>query len=325
MCTAVTYKTKDFYFGRNLDYDFSYAEEVTITPRNFPLRFKAIAEIKCHYAIIGMAFVPDNYPLYYDGVNEKGLCMAGLNFVGNACYKEHTDGKINLAQYEFIPYILGKCASVEEAVKELENINLTPAEYRGGMPVAQLHWIIADKHKAITAEFVKEGLKIYDNNVGVLTNNPPFDEQVFNLNNYMGLSPKDPENTFSDKIGLQRYSRGMGAIGLPGDLSSQSRFVRAAFIKLNSVSGSSEEESVNQFFHILTSVEQQRGACVIGKDGYEITIYSSCCNADKGVYYYTTYENHSISAVDMHAENLDGDKLCRYPILRKENITFINK
>ncbi len=325
MCTAVTYKTKDFYFGRNLDYDFSYAEEVTITPRNFPLHFKKIDEIKSHYAIIGMAFVPDDYPLYYDAVNEKGLCMAGLNFVGNAYYKEHTDGKINLAQYEFIPYILGKCASVEEALEELEKINLTAVEYREGLPVAQLHWIIADRQKAVTVEFVKEGLKIYNNGVGVLTNNPPFDEQVFNLNNYMGLSPRDPENTFSDKIGLNRYSRGMGAIGLPGDLSSQSRFVRAAFVKLNSVSGSSEEESVNQFFHILTSVEQQRGACVIGKDGYEITVYSSCCNADKGIYYYTTYENHSISAVDMHAENTDGGKLYRYPIVRKENITFRNK
>lgn len=325
MCTAVTYKTKDFYFGRNLDYDFSYAEEVTITPRNFPLHFKSINEISTHYAIIGMAFVPDDYPLYYDAVNEKGLCMAGLNFVGNAHYKEQGQGKINLAQYEFIPYILAKCASVEEALKELENINLTAVEYREGLPVAQLHWIIADKHKAITVEFVKEGLKIYDNEVGVLTNNPPFDEQVFNLNNYMNLSPKDPENTFSDKIGLTKYSRGMGAIGLPGDLSSQSRFVRAAFIKLNSVSGSSEEESVNQFFHILTSVEQQRGACVIGEDGYEITVYSSCCNADKGIYYYTTYENHAITAVDMHAENLDDGKLCRYPIVRKENVVFQNK
>ncbi len=196
MCTAVTYKTKDFYFGRTLDYDFSYAEEVTVTPRNFPLPFKNTAAMKTHYAIIGMAFVPDNYPLYYDAVNEKGLCMAGLNFVGNAYYGKAEKGKINLAQYEFIPYILGKCASVKEALKELEKINLIAVEYAKGMPAAQLHWIIADKDKAITAEFVKEGLKIYDNPMGVLTNNPPFDGQVFNLNNYMRLSPRDGENAF---------------------------------------------------------------------------------------------------------------------------------
>ena len=325
MCTAACYKTKDFYFGRTLDYDFSYAEEVTVTPRNFPFPFRNTCALKTHYAIIGMAFVPVSYPLYYDAVNEKGLCMAGLNFVGNAYYGKAQKGKLNLAQYEFIPYILGKCATVNEALKELESINLIAVEYAEGMPAAQLHWIIADKQKAITVEFVKEGLKIYDNPAGVLTNNPPFDDQLFNLNNYMSLSPRDPENKFSDKLNLSAYSRGMGALGLPGDLSSQSRFVRAAFVKANSVSGYGEEESVNQFFHILGSVCQPRGACIIGKDGYEISIYTSCCNAAKGIYYYQTYENHAVSAVDMHAENLDGNGLYRYPIIRRESITFQNK
>lgn len=324
MCTAITYKTKDLYFGRTLDYDYSYAEEVTITPRNYPFRFRKIKEIKSHYAIIGMAFVPDGYPLYYDAVNEKGLCMAGLNFVGNAHYNDEINGKINITQFEFIPYILGECATVEEALKQLEQINLLSIAYKDNLPLAQLHWIIADKNRAITVESVKEGLKIYDNPVGVLTNNPPFDKQMFNLNNYRGLTPRDIKNTFSDKIELNAYSRGMGALGLPGDFSSQTRFVRAAFVKLNSVSGDSEEESVNQFFHIINSVEQPRGACIIGENGYEITIYSSCFNADKGIYYYTTYENHSITAVDMHAENLDGKELVRFPIVRRENIVYQN-
>lgn len=323
MCTAVTYKTKDFYFGRTLDYDFSYAEEVTITPRNYPFRFQNLGEMKSHYAMIGMAFVPDDYPLYYDAVNEKGLGMAGLNFVGNACYGTRPDKKTQLAQFEFIPYILGKCASVKEALKELEEIDLTNTPYRSDMPLAQLHWIVADKKQAVTVEFVKEGLKIYENKVGVLTNNPPFDEQMMHLNNYMTLSPRDPKNTFSDKIELKRYSRGMGAIGLPGDLSSQSRFVRVAFVKLNSVSGDSEEESVNQFFHILGAVDQQRGACIIGEKDYEITIYTSCCNAQKGIYYYTTYENHAITGVDMHRYDLDGKELSRFPIERKERIQII--
>lgn len=320
MCTAVTYKTKDFYFGRTLDYDFSYAEEVTITPRNYCFRFHNLGEMKSHYAMIGMAFVPENYPLYYDAVNEKGLGMAGLNFVGNACYGVNPNKKTQLAQFEFIPYILGKCASVKEALKELEEIDLVGTLYRKDMPVAQLHWIIADKEQAVTVEFVKEGLKIYENNVGVLTNNPPFDEQLMHLNNFMTLSPRDPKNTFSDKIELKRYSRGMGAIGLPGDLSSQSRFVRVAFVKLNSVSGDSEEESVNQFFHILGAVDQQRGACIVGEKDYEVTIYTSCCNAQKGIYYYTTYENHAITGIDMHRYDLDGKELYRFPIERSERI-----
>ena len=86
MCTAAVYKTKDFYFGRNLDYDFPYGEEVTITPRNYPFSFRFLGERKQHYAMIGMAHVADDYPLYYDAINEKGLGMAGLNFVGNAVY-----------------------------------------------------------------------------------------------------------------------------------------------------------------------------------------------------------------------------------------------
>lgn len=323
MCTAATYMTKDFYFGRTLDYEFSYKEEVTVMPRSYPFPLRNAGVMKSHYAMIGMAFVQD-IPLFYDAVNEKGLGMAGLNFVGNAVYNDVKAGKINIAQFEFIPYVLGKCANVGEALKLLEKINVTNQPYSNELPLSQLHWIIADKTKAIVVECVTGGMKIYDNPAGVLTNNPPFEEQMFNLNNYMHLSPKQPENLFSERLPLKAYSRGMGALGLPGDLSSQSRFVRVAFTKLNSVSGDSEEESVNQFFHILGSVEQQRGCCLVGENDYEITIYTSCCNADKGVYYYTTYENHGITAVDMHAEDLDGSDLSRYPLVRNEKITFCN-
>ncbi len=324
MCTAATYKTKDFYFGRTLDYEFSYSEEVTVMPRNFPFPLRNCAAMTRHYAMIGMAFV-QGIPLYYDAVNEKGLCMAGLNFVGNAFYNDVLPDKLNLAQFEFIPYVLGKCATVKEALALLKNVNVTNQPFSDKLPVSELHWIISDKTKSVTVECVKDGMKIYDNPAGVLTNNPPFDEQMFNLNNYMNLSPRQPENLFSEKLPLKAYSRGMGALGLPGDLSSQSRFVRVAFTKLNSVSGSSEEESVNQFFHILGSVEQQRGCCIVGEKDYEITIYTSCCNAENGIYYYTTYENHGITAVDMQSENLDATTLFRYPLDRREKITFCNR
>ena len=258
MCTAATYKTKDFYFGRTLDYEFSYGEEITITPRNYKFNLKNMGIMETHYAMIGMAHIAENYPLYYDAINEKGLGMAGLNFVGNADYKEVIDGKDNITQFEFIPYILGKCASVKEARELIGKINITNIPFNEKMPLAQLHWIIADKNEAITVESIKDGIKIYDNPVGVLTNNPPFDKQMFNLNNYMNLSPKSPKNNFSDKLNLNMYSRGMGAIGLPGDLSSQSRFVRAAFVKTNSLSGETESESVSQFFHILGAVNSKK-------------------------------------------------------------------
>lgn len=320
MCTAATYLTKDFYFGRTLDYDFSYGEEIVITPRNFVFHFYRMGVMEKHYAMIGTAHVAKDYPLYYDAVNEKGLGIAGLNFVGNAVYREEIKGKDNVATYELIPWILGQCATVKEARKLFEKINLTDAAFSDKLMTAQLHWMIADRREAITVESVKEGIRIYDNPVGVLANNPPFDEQMLQLNNYMHLSPKDPVNCFSAKLSLHTYSRGMGALGLPGDLSSQSRFVRAAFVKMNSLSGVSEGESVSQFFHILGSVDQQRGCCQVGEDKYEITIYTSCCNVDRGIYYYTTYENHQITAVDMYKEKLDGAELKRFPQMKGEQI-----
>lgn len=129
MCTAVTYKTKDFYFGRTLDYEFSYGDEVVITPRNYCFRFHNMGMMSEHYAMIGMAHVAEDYPLYYDAVNEKGLGMAGLNFVGNAYYAEEMQGRDNVTTFEFIPWILGQCATVKEAKALLDKINLVDTPF----------------------------------------------------------------------------------------------------------------------------------------------------------------------------------------------------
>ena len=324
MCTAATYRTKDFYFGRTLDYEFSYGDEVTITPRRYPFAFRHGKTMTNHYAMIGMAHVADHYPLYYDAVNEKGLGIAGLNFVGNAFYREPMENKENVAQFELIPYLLGQCATVKEARALLANINLVNTPFHPQLPTAQLHWIIADRNECITVESVKEGLMVYDNPVGVLTNNPPFPEQLRHLSDYMHLSPKPQINRFSKELNLPAYSRGMGALGLPGDLSSRSRFVRVAFVKLNSLSDESELGNVSQFFHILGSVDQQRGCCELSEGKYEITLYTSCCNADKGIYYYTTYDNHQISAVDLHREDLDSTALKCYTPVQGERIHLQN-
>lgn len=313
MCTAVTYKTKDFYFGRNLDYEISYNEMIIITPRNYRFKFRNVKNQPKHFAMIGMATVAENYPLYFDATNEKGLSMAGLNFPDNACYKPMRCDKDNVAPFEFIPYVLSQCESVSDAEKLLENVNLVKINFNENLPLAPLHWIISDKKKSITVEQVQDGLKVYDNPVGVLTNNPPFPYHLYNLSNYMSVSAGETENKFAEKLKLKAYSRGMGSIGLPGDMSSASRFVRAAFTKYNSVSGKGEASSVNQFFHILNSVAQPRGCTKLG-DQYEITIYSSCCNTDKGVYYYTTYENSAVTGVDMNKEDLNGKDLIIYKL-----------
>ena len=324
MCTAVSFLSKNHYFGRNLDLEYSYIETVAITPRNYPFKFRKKDTLETHYAMIGIAYVHEGYPLYYDATNEKGLSMAGLNFPKYADYKPEASEKDNIAPFEFIPWILGQCATIAEAKTLLERLNLLEEHYSRELPLSPLHWMIADRNSSIVVESVKEGLKIYENPVGVLTNSPTFDMQLFQLNNYMSLSPKAPQNHFSPDLNLQRYSNGMGAIGMPGDWSSQSRFVKAAFTKMNSVCGDSENENVSQFFHILGSVEHQRGCVDMGDNLYEITIYSSCCNTDKGIYYYRTYENNQITAVDMHRENLDGTQVISYPLLKESEIKWQN-
>lgn len=325
MCTAATYQTKSFYFGRNLDLHISYNETVTVTPRQYPFRFRCGKILGNHYAIIGMATVAENYPLYYDATNEKGLSMAGLNFPKNAVYYQESDGMDNIAPFELIPWLLGQCATVKQALELLRRLNLWNTPFSQQFPLSPLHWFLADKNECVVLEPLDSGLKIYENPIGVLTNNPTFDYHMYNLANYMNVTAQIPHNRFSTKITLEPYSLGMGGIGLPGDLSSTSRFIRAAFTKLNSHSGDSEAESISQFFHILGSVAQQRGLTAVEGGQFEFTIYSSCCNADKGIYYYTTYENSQISAVAMGNENLDSEDLILYQLVKGQRINMQNQ
>lgn len=320
MCTALDFKTRDHYFGRNLDLERSYAEKVTVTPRNYPFHFRRAGEMAQHYAMIGMAAVADGYPLYYDATNERGLSMAGLNFPGNAQYNGEAKGKDNVTPFEFIPWILGQCDSVADARKLLARMNMLNESFSKELPLSPLHWMISDSHSCIVVESVREGLMVYDNPVGVMTNNPPFPFQLFNLNNYMNLTREIPRSRFAQDYPLDRYSLGMGAIGLPGDPSSMSRFVKAVFVRLNSVCGEGESESISQFFHILDAVEQQRGVTAVEGGKFEFTLYSSCVNTDKGIYYYKTYENNQITAIDMHREDLDGSAVVGYPLVTGQQI-----
>lgn len=324
MCTAVTYQTKDFYFGRNLDLHMSYNETVTVTPRNFPLHFRCGKVIRDHYAMIGMATVSEGYPLYYEATNEKGLSLAGLNFPDNATYHAKAENKDNIAPFELIPWLLGQCATVAEAVEFLRKLNLWNIPFNQQFPLSPLHWLMAGKTGSVVIEPLADGLHISENPVGILTNNPPFEYHLYNLVNYMNLTVEMPKNRFSEKILLEPYSLGMGGIGLPGDLSSGSRFVRATFTKLNSVSGNTESESISQFFHILGSVAQLRGLTAVDEEEYEYTIYSSCCNADKRIYYYKTYENDQINAVYLRDEDLNGKMLTTYPLIKSQQINIQN-
>ena len=266
--------------------------------------------------MIGMAHTAQGYPLYYEGVNEEGLGIAGLNFPHSARYHTFKPGYENITPYELIPWILGQCASLREAKALLGRVNLLDEAFSPEFPLTPLHWMLADREGAAVLEGDEEGVHVYENPLGVLTNEPPFPEQMKNWERYYTLTPEEKVE--------HPESRGLGALGLPGDLSSQSRFVRCAYVAQNSVSGETEEEQVSQFFHILTSVEQQIGCVRLVDRRCERTLYSCCCNTRNGIYYYTTYENRGITATALHGEDLEGKELISYPLLREPEIHWQN-
>lgn len=301
MCTAIATRGKNFYFGRTLDYHKSYDESVVITPRNFAFDFLPNGVRGGHYAIIGAA-VKNKLPLYYDAMNECGLCIAGLNFPETARYFPAECGKINLAQYQFIPYMLSLCRSVEECEELLAKINITDESYSPQLPAAPLHWILADGVRTVVAESTAEGIIVHADPAGVLTNEPRFEFQLLNLNNYMHLSPRQPQNVFSGSLDLKPTGMGFGAIGLPGDMSPQSRFVRAAFFAANC-----RADSVADFFNIMSAMGVPRGSCYSAEE--EATIYTSCCSPSEGAYYYKTEGGLSVCRVSLRGVDLSSSQL----------------
>ena len=314
MCTAICYRKNASYFGRNFDFDIGYGERVVITPRNYAIKMRCEKDITSHYAMIGMACVVDDFPLYFEATNEKGLSMAGLNFPENAVYYDFAEEKYNVTPFELVPWILAQCSCIDEAKALLGKINLVNVDFSEQLPLSPLHWMISDKEHSIVVEPLEEGLKIYDDPFEVLTNNPPFEYHYTNVSNYMGLCIGHATSQFRESIPMKNYSLGMGALGLPGDFSSTSRFIRALFVKENSVSEDNEASNVNQFFHILNAVAMPKG-CVLATEDFEYTLYSSCCNADRGIYYYTTYNNLEITAVNMHDVDLSSANLYVYGVV----------
>ena len=324
MCTCITYQNGDFYFGRNLDLEYTFGEKVVITPRNYCFSFHDLPDMPQHYAIIGMATTYQDYPLYAEAVNEKGLGIAGLNFPGNAMYHDRQEGKKNVAPYELFPWILGQCSTASQARQLLADVNLLNIPIADSLPLAPLHWMISDKKESIVLEATKDGVHLYQNPYGVLTNNPPFPYYQAHLSNYRNLSSQVPENQFAKDLPLPVYGQGLGSIGLPGDYSPVSRFVKAAFLKWNSQSPQEEAANVTQFFHILDAVAMVRGSVITGEGACDITTYSCCINAEKGIYYYKTYENNQIQSIQMHHEDLESKDLKIFPLLTDQCIHPLN-
>lgn len=308
MCTAI-YDNKNQLFGRTLDLEYSYNEAVIVTPKKFRISLRCENTVFTNYTIIGMGIDREGFPLYYDAINEAGLAMAGLNFPKSAQYFKEKQEMLNLAPFELIPYILGLCKNVDEAMPVLEKLKLCNISFSNDYPVTPLHWMLADKSRCIVIESVNEGLTIYENTIGVMTNEPSFEYHKTRLEDFSILSTNEKENS---------YSRGLSLYGLPGDFSSVSRFVRASILLKNSVV---KGNAITQFYKILDNVSVPCGTILLKNGQTVITQYASCMDMVNGIYYYKTYANSRICGVQLSKE--EADSLVSYPLDTKQDILFL--
>lgn len=306
MCTTVAKTGDKLIFGRNMDIDESFGEELILIPRKYTLKYKMAKQSENHFAVMGIGTVIDGYPLLAEGMNEFGLCMAGLNFVGNARYWSPEEGRDNLAPYELIPWILSSCKSLKDAIAKLKKVNLISLPFKKDIPLPTLHFHIADKQGSIVYESVKEGEKIYKNPVGVVTNNPPFDIQLTLLSNYGGLSPR------ASSTALKPYSLGLGSYGLPGDFSSGSRFARAVFAKNNTLWQAGRE--IYGMMRILDLVSVPCGCVLNGEEKPHYTLYQSVMDGGECVYYFRSCGSLDFSRVEMMGMDTEGDTLTELDI-----------
>ena len=323
MCTALHMKGNGCFFGRTLDLEYSYGEEVIITPRDFCLEFLHEKSTKHHLAIIGVGCVVDGMPLYYDAANEAGLAAAGLNFPHNAVYYPEKQGCSNIASFEVIPFVLSRCKTVKEAKQLFQNTCITPEDFSKTLQSTPLHWIVADKDESIVIESTQDGLFVYDNPFGVLTNNPPFPQQLTRLSDYAHLSSRDPVNTLSPETPLPSYSRGMGGIGLPGDFSSFSRFARAVFLSNPATPSPDRAGEISRFFHIMDGVSVPKGAVKTREEKDVLTVYTCCADLLAGTYYFVTHQSRRIRALSLSSVPPDADSLYTVKMAEEEEISYL--
>lgn len=331
MCTAISFNATTHFFGRNLDLNYPFVEKIVVTPKNSLFNLKSDKEIRTKYALYGIGIVKDNYPFYFDCANECGVGFAGLNFPGYACFFDPKQNLINIAPYELPLYFLGMFSSVKDIKKVLKKTNISNIPYSDSLPLSTLHYIFSDKDETIVVEQTKDGLHIYENKIGVLTNNPPFDFHLLNLANYMSCSPHEPINKLTKKMRLVPSGKGFGSIGLPGDSTPQSRFIKAAYLletidkvcKKDQLTDEEKLINVNAGFHVLNNVSMTKGECIMKDGSKEYTVYSSLYDLSSVKLFIKTYENNQLNCYELSQNDLNSLSLKIIDISHEEKINIL--
>ncbi|PRP50842.1 linear amide C-N hydrolase [Bacillus halotolerans] len=309
MCTSLTLETADckHVLARTMDFAFQLGTEVILYPRRYS--WNSEADGKAHqtqYAFIGMGRKLGNI-LFADGVNENGLSCAALYFPGYAEYeKTIREDIVHIAPHEFVTWALSVCKSLDDVKEKIRSLTIVEKKLDLLDTVLPLHWILSDRTgRSLTIEPRADGLKVYDNQPGVMTNSPDFIWHVTNLQQYTGIRPKQLESKEMGGLALSAFGQGLGTVGLPGDYTPPSRFVRAVYLKEHLVPAADETKGVTAALQILANMTIPKGAVITEKDEIHYTQYTSVMCNDTGNYYFHHYDNRQIQKVNLFHEDLD--------------------
>jgi choloylglycine hydrolase len=313
-CTGISLKSGDgaAIRGRTLEFGFPMHSQVIVVPAGkefsgtLPDGGKGLTYTS-RYAFVGANAL--GLPAILDGLNDQGLSVGLFYFPGYAEYTDVTDENKSraIAPQEFGVWALANFATVDEVREAVKNIVLVPTPAPGlGSPqgaVAGAHFFLQDKSgKSLVVEPVDGTLKVHDAPLGVMTNAPTYDWHMTNLSNYINLSVKDIDTAKVGPMTLSAFGSGAGMLGLPGDFTPPSRFVRAVMFSQAATPSKTAEDTVLAAFHILNQFDIPMGSVVnsaVGEPTAEITEWTSVADPKNLRWYFRTHEDQSIRMVDL--------------------------
>ena len=316
-CTGITIKPKDgsVIFARTLEFAQDIRSNAIIIPRG--MKFVGSTPDgspglpwTTRYGAVGMNAC--GLPVFADGLNEKGLHVGVFYFPGYARYQAigEQERDCSLAPQELSGYLLGTCANVEEAVKAVKSVRVGEVTFPEFGFVLPLHYIVNDASgESVVLEYVDGDLKVHPNPLGVMSNSPTFDWHMTNLSNYVNLSVTNVPPFDLSGTKLPSLGQGSGMLGLPGDFTPPSRFIRAVAFSKSAIPVESSREGVLQAFHILNQFDIPKGAVrgqEHGKEVADYTLWTSASDLKNLRYYFRTYDNSRIRMIDLRAVDLEA-------------------
>jgi choloylglycine hydrolase len=280
------------------------------------------------YGFVGTS--PFGAPYVADGINNSGLAVGMFYFSGYADYEKPAKSEAGktIASHELVTWLLSNCASVAEVKQKLTEIKVAavPIDAFGFSYVLPGHWIAVDNTgAAVVIEYTGGTLHLHDDPLGVITNNPDFDWHMANLCNYLNLSPQDVESTKLGDITVLKLAHGTGMLGLPGDFTSPSRFIRAAYLKSALPPAKNGQAGVLQAFHLLNQFDipygVSRGIGVKGEPAYEQTDWTSAIDLKSRTFYIHTAETRCIHMVDLPRISVEITDIVTIPMMAGEVFT----